>query len=64
MARAGLSLLSVLRHDETAAQEHYSALLPLGGTILNTGVIAADRILGLLAQTTGDLDLPQGRLPP
>ena len=53
VARAGLALLAVSRRYETAAQEHYSALLPLGATMLHTGVIAADRIPGLLSQTAG-----------
>jgi tetratricopeptide (TPR) repeat protein len=56
VARAGLSLLAVLRNDATTAQEHYTAILPLGGTMLHTGVIAADSMLGLLSQTMGNLD--------
>ena len=61
VATAGLALLAVLRHDEMAAQEHYSTLLPLGGTMLHTGVIAADRMLGLLLQTSGQAEAAQRR---
>ena len=56
VARAGLALLAVLRQDETEVQEHYSALLALGGTMLHTGVIAVDRLLGLLSETAGKPD--------
>jgi ATP/maltotriose-dependent transcriptional regulator MalT len=59
VARAGLALMAVFRRDETAAQEHYSALLVLGGTMLHTGVIAADRVLGLLSETVGKPDQAQ-----
>jgi len=56
VARAGLALLAVIRRDETAAREHYSALLDISGTMLHTGVIAADRLLGLLSETAGKPD--------
>ena len=56
VAKAGLALLAVLRHDETAAVEHYSGLKPICGTMLQTGVISADRLLGLLSQTLGNYD--------
>ena len=56
VAKAGPALLAVLRHDETAAVEHYSGLKPICGTMLQTGVISADRLLGLLSQTLGNYD--------
>ncbi len=62
VARAGLALLAVLQQDEAAAQEHYSALLALSGTMLHTGVIAADRLLGLLSETAGQPDQAERHL--
>lgn len=56
-ARAGLGLLSVLQGDVVAAQEQHTALLPQRGTMLQTGVAAIDRVLGLLAHTMGNRDL-------
>ena len=50
VARAGLSLLAVLRDDMATAQAHHSALLPLSGTMLHTGVIAADSIVMCLSK--------------
>jgi DNA-binding CsgD family transcriptional regulator len=55
-ARAGLGLLAVLQGDVVAAQEQYAALLSQRGTMLQTGVATIDRVLGLLAHATGNLD--------
>jgi DNA-binding CsgD family transcriptional regulator len=52
-ARLGLGLIAVLRGDVEAAKERYVALGSASGTYLN---ICGDRILGLLAQTIGELD--------
>ena len=54
-ARIGLALLAVQRRDPTAAGELYGALQPILGTMSRQG-LAVDRILGLLAQTMGNLD--------
>jgi tetratricopeptide (TPR) repeat protein len=54
-ARAGLGLVSVLRHDVHAASEHYTTLVAVRGSVLLYG-ISGDRVLGLLAQTMGNLD--------
>ena len=60
VARAGLALRAVLRRDEAPAQENYSVLVPLAGTMLHSGVIATDRVLALLSQTMGNLDQAMG----
>ena len=54
-AKAGLALLAVQTGDQSAVAEHYSYLLGQQSTMAST-VISADRLLGLLSQTTGDLD--------
>jgi DNA-binding CsgD family transcriptional regulator len=54
MARAGLGLLAVLRGDAAAAAEQYGPLQSRAGTMYPS--ISIDRLLGLLAQTTGNLD--------
>ncbi len=51
----GLALLAVLRGDEAASREQYSSLEPLQG-FLNAETSCSDRVLGLLAQTMGNLD--------
>ncbi len=60
-ARIGLALIAVQRGDEMAARELYGTLEPLRGTMSPQGPfgpgLAADRVLGLLAHTKGDLDL-------
>ena len=55
MARSGLGLMAVFSRDIESAREHYAALvaerkvmIPVAGS--------ADRILGLLAHTIGNLD--------
>ena len=56
-ARAGLALLAVIQSDGAATGEQYTALAPQQGTMLSTGVsMAADRLLGLLSQTMGNLE--------
>jgi hypothetical protein len=51
-----LALLAVVEQDASTAREQYAALETQRGTLL-TGFIFNDRLLGLLAQTMGDLDL-------
>jgi DNA-binding CsgD family transcriptional regulator len=53
-ARAGLGLLAVLRDDAAAATEQYGPLQSQAGTMYPQ--ISIHRLLGLLAQTMGDLD--------
>ena len=58
-AKIGLALLAVQRTDAASAREHSAALEPRRGTMLGgatDSVISADRLLGLLSQTTGDLE--------
>ena len=56
MASAGLALLAVeLRDIETATQQ-YSVLQTSRGTMLLSGIINGDRLLGLLSQTMGNSD--------
>jgi tetratricopeptide (TPR) repeat protein len=54
LARAALGLLAVLRDDAAAAAEQYGPLQSRAGTIYPS--ISTDRLLGLLAQTMGNLD--------
>ena len=53
LSRLGLGLVAVLRRDVDAAREQYANL----GLAANAYLfISGDRVLGLLAQTMGDLD--------
>ena len=54
-ARAGLALLATQQGDKSAAEEHYDYFLRHRGTMIWT-LASADRLLGLLAQTVGDLE--------
>jgi class 3 adenylate cyclase len=54
LARAGLGLLAVLRDDAAAAAEQYGPLQSQAGRMYRQ--ISSDRVLGLLAQTMGNLD--------
>jgi DNA-binding CsgD family transcriptional regulator len=54
LARTGLGLLAVLRDDAAAAAEQYGPLQSQAGTMYHA--ISIDRLLGLLAQTMGQLD--------
>jgi len=59
-ARMGLALMAVQRGDAVAAGELYTPLVSMRGTMFPQCpwglALAADRILGLLSQTMGDLD--------
>ena len=55
-ARAGLALLAVLRGEADPAGEQYQALKSGRGRMVQLGFIGVDRLLGLLAQTMGDMD--------
>jgi DNA-binding CsgD family transcriptional regulator/tetratricopeptide (TPR) repeat protein len=55
-ARAGLALLAVGWGDGAVAGEQYAALKPQRGTMSIHGDISRDRLLGLVAQTMGNLD--------
>ncbi len=55
VSRAGLALLAVERRDVKAATQLYSALQTALGILVNH-TINGDRLLGLLAQTMGNLD--------
>jgi class 3 adenylate cyclase len=54
-ARTGLALVAVERGDVAAAAEHYALMEPRQGTMVFWAV-SADRVLGLLVQTMGNLD--------
>ena len=58
VARAGLGLVAVVRSDAQEAAEHYTALAPQQGTMIEPfwPTISADRLLGLLAHTMGKPD--------
>ena len=59
-ARIGLALIAVQRGDGWAAQHLYDALEPLRGTIFPQYIapgVVTDGVLGLLAQTVGELDI-------
>ncbi len=53
-ARAGQALSAVSRGDSVAAQQLYSQLDPIRGTVVLVGP-AGDRLLGLLSVTMGNL---------
>jgi DNA-binding CsgD family transcriptional regulator len=53
LARLGLALMAVMRKDSNAAKEQYANLESVAGPNM---LITEDRVLGLLAQTMGDLD--------
>ena len=56
-ARSGLGLLAVLRQDQVAAGEHYSALESQRGLMtVGAELLSIDRLLGLLSHTIGNLD--------
>ena len=55
IARSGLGLQAIIQGDAPAAAEQYAALGLVKG-ILVPFYIPGDRMLGLLAQTTGNLD--------
>ena len=53
----GCSLLMAARRDDVAAaQEQYAALEPQRGRTVSWVMVCCDRLLGLLAQTMGNLD--------
>ena len=56
-ARAGLGLIAALRYDGDGALEQYAFLVLERQTMLLGNLGAVDRILGLLAQAMGDLDM-------
>src|SRR5918992_800690 len=55
-ARVGLAMLAAYRSEPEAAKEHYASLESQRGTMVPFGMMAADRVLGLLAQTMGNLE--------
>ncbi|MFQ6027213.1 MAG: LuxR C-terminal-related transcriptional regulator [Dehalococcoidia bacterium] len=55
-ARVGLGMVAVLRGDSTMAKEQYLALESQRGSMVSLPVASVDRLLGLLAGITGDLD--------
>ena len=57
LARTGLALMAVQRGEVLAAQEHYAALEPARGIEVTVVMgIQPKCLLGLLAQTMGNLD--------
>jgi len=54
-AKVGLALLAVVRGDVAAAEHQYNTLEP-SPCLEALGVLASDRLMGLLAQTMGNLD--------
>ena len=58
--RVGNALIAVLQHDEPGAQEQYDDLLQsrsvLARYALTVGMPLVHRVLGILAQTSGNLD--------
>ena len=53
-ARFGLALTAVLRGDQDMASKQYYELEPKVRSSMLPGFIAGDRLLGLLAYTSGD----------
>jgi hypothetical protein len=59
-ATAGLALISVQRRDAVAARRLYDALSAQRGTASFFLPLTFDRLLGLLAATTGEVDAARG----
>ncbi|MCI0799984.1 MAG: hypothetical protein J4O06_14485 [Chloroflexi bacterium] len=59
VSRVGLALIAVSRSHAAAAREHYATLDWMKGTMLGAQHLAGDRVLGLLAQAMGNLDLAE-----
>jgi DNA-binding SARP family transcriptional activator/tetratricopeptide (TPR) repeat protein len=55
-ARLGVAMIAVEQGDAAAAREQYRALQAHAGTLLILVCVAADRALGLLSRTMGDVD--------
>ncbi|MFB3119022.1 MAG: AAA family ATPase [Stenotrophomonas maltophilia] len=56
VARIGLAMVAVLTEHDWEAREQYNALSALRGTLIHHTNMSGDRLLGLLAQTMGDLE--------
>ena len=54
-ARGSLALLAMRRADVVAATEHYNALRAMRGMVFPGNAIVTDGMLGLLAQTMGNM---------
>jgi len=55
-ARAGLAIIAVQQCDSAACLELYAGLKSQSGTSVSLLFLCADRLLGLLAQTMGNID--------
>lgn len=53
LARLGLGSIAFLKGDAEAAREQYDKLLPASGSYI---FVSCDRVLGLMAQTMGEMD--------
>ena len=60
MARTGLALMAVQNSDPVAAAKQYESLKPLSGVMLRHVPANVNRLVGLLAQTMGNLDTSAG----
>jgi len=60
MAHTGLGVLAMLSGDGAEAREHYNALMSAKGHLIAVACMSADRLLGLLCQTMGNLDQATG----
>ena len=52
----GLGLMAVQKGDVATAADQYAALEQLRGTLAFGGIVSMDRVLGLLAQSVGNLE--------
>ena len=55
-AHTSLALMAVVRGDAARSEEQYKAMEYRRGTLLENSTLAADRLLGLLSHTMGNLD--------
>jgi DNA-binding CsgD family transcriptional regulator/tetratricopeptide (TPR) repeat protein len=55
-ARAGLALIAIQRGDAASAKEQYTHLMSERGNLIYLLDLSADRILGILAHTIGNLN--------
>jgi len=55
-ANVGKALIAIMQEEPSEARRQYDHLEPTRGTMLVLGMISSDRLLGLLAATTGLFD--------
>jgi DNA-binding CsgD family transcriptional regulator len=55
--RIGRGLTAAIQQDAEAAEEYYTALLPLQGSYIDDTIVSIDRALGILARAMGGIEM-------